>query len=139
MSRLKKLARFLINTGKRHLKAELFALVSCAAEVLATRSWLEEQDVRLEKPPTLFTDSSAARMVTGRRGPGKMKHICMRALAVQQWVRDGLISVAKIGTASNRADLLTKPLPFAAAEQHAFAAGLLGYESALSRGAAISR
>ena len=194
MSRLKKLARFLINTGKRHLKiepsqgpwrliaecdsdwggdatrrstsgamlflngaliasfsrrqagyalssceAELFALVSCAAEVLATRSWLEEQDVRLEGPPTLFTDSSAAMMVTGRRGPGKMKHICMRALAVQQWVRDGLISVAKIGTASNRADLLTKPLPFAAAEQHAFAAGLLDYESALSRGAAVSR
>ena len=114
-------------------EAELFALVSCAAEVLAVRSWLKEQGVLLDVPPTLFTDSSSAMMITGRRGPGKMRHICMRALAIQHWVREGLISIAKIGTIANRADLLTKPLPFAAAEQHATAAGLLDYESAVSK------
>jgi len=59
----------------------------------------------------LFTDSSAAKSMYAREGLGRVKHLDIRALWVQQErVNSGLL-VKKVGGAKNVADLGTKCHP----------------------------
>ena len=44
-----------------------------------------------------------------RRGPG-LKHIEIRCLAIQQWIREKRLSVGRVDTKDNTADLFTKHL-----------------------------
>ena len=56
----------------------------------------------------LITDSSSARAITQRRGPGKLRHIVLRELWLQEEVRSGAITVGAVPTQENIADVLTK-------------------------------
>ena len=56
----------------------------------------------------LGTDSSAAKSFVCRRGLGKMRHIEIRDLWLQQEVRKGTVIVQKIPGDRNPADLMTK-------------------------------
>ena len=58
----------------------------------------------------LEMDSDSARHILQRRGPGGLKHIEMRCLSIQQWMRDKLLSVSRVVTKNNTADLFTKHL-----------------------------
>ena len=109
-------------------EAELYSLVSSALETLSIRVWLEEQRVPLSSPPTISTDSTSAMQLTGRRGPGRLKHIDIRALALQTWVAQHRFSVAYVGTADNRADILTKPVPFDTMEKHCVRCSIRPFE-----------
>ena len=60
--------------------------------------------------PVLLSDSSSALAVARRRGPGKMKHVEIRMLALQQWRAEGRLRFAKVNTEVNPSDLLTKPM-----------------------------
>ena len=60
--------------------------------------------------PTLFSDSSSALRVLKKRGPGRMKHIEIRFLALQQWREQKRLTFAKVDTKENCADVLTKPM-----------------------------
>ena len=56
----------------------------------------------------LKTDSEAAKSFVSRRGLGRMRHIEVRELWLQEEVRKGLVTVAKVSGKENPADLMTK-------------------------------
>ena len=56
----------------------------------------------------LGTDSSVAKSFVSRRGLGKMRHLEVRDLWLQEEVLKGCVKVEKIPGESNPADLMTK-------------------------------
>ena len=58
----------------------------------------------------MATDSSAAKSFVARRGLGKMRHLEVKDLWLQQEVLEGKISVKKVWGTENMADLMTKYL-----------------------------
>ena len=56
----------------------------------------------------LGTDSSAAKGFASRRGVGKMRHMQVRWLWLQEEVRKGSVRVFKVKGVENPADLMTK-------------------------------
>jgi hypothetical protein len=89
-------------------ESELYAMTSGSAELLYVRSWLEEQGVAVSRA-TVWSDSSSAIAVAYKRGTGtRLKHIAIRDLALQQWVQESRLSIAKVPTEQNVSDFLTK-------------------------------
>lgn len=64
----------------------------------------------LDSVVRVATDSSAAKSFVSRRGLGKMRHIEVKELWLQQQVLKGEVCVYKIGGKWNSADLMTKVL-----------------------------
>ena len=58
----------------------------------------------------LEMDSDPARHTLQRRRPGGLKHIEIRCLSTQQWIREKRLSVSRVDTKNNTADLFTKHL-----------------------------
>ena len=91
-------------------EAECVAMVKAAAHGMALASMLAvaADDVR----PTvhLFSDSKAARAVSCRRGIGRIKHLAIRFLWLQDMTASGEIAVHSLPRASNPAGLGTKGL-----------------------------
>ena len=58
----------------------------------------------------IFTDSSAAIGTASRRGNGKMRHVRVGMLWIQEQVEDGSLDVKKVKGENNPADALTKNL-----------------------------
>jgi hypothetical protein len=54
------------------------------------------------------TDSSAAKGIASRRGLGKMRHIEVNQLWLQDKVAEGIVKIIKIPGTGNQADILTK-------------------------------
>ena len=71
----------------------------------------------------VYTDSTAAIGIVHRRGLGKMRHISTQYLWIQEKVGNKEISVEKVGTNDNPADLLTKHLKLEAVLKHVQAMG----------------
>jgi hypothetical protein len=86
-------------------EAELNALVSGLTEALGIGSLCT--DWHSAVPVQCFCDSSAARGIAHRTGVGKMKHLQVRQLWVQEQVRLHRATVAWIPRASNTADAFT--------------------------------
>ena len=89
-------------------EAELIALVKCTAETLGVcaviREWGQEQS------SMLYDDSSAALAIARRKGAGKLRHIHISALWIQDIQdREGTTFKKILGT-TNPADLMTKDL-----------------------------
>ncbi len=105
-------------------EAELYAIGTGCVESLGLRSLLLE--LGLPAVVVVKTDSSSAKAISQRRGPGKMKHIQLRLLAMQQWVSDRLLSVNKVSTDENISDLLTKGMSIERHFRLAYGLGLRG-------------
>ena len=82
-------------------ESELYAVSAGAAEALGLRELLT--DIGLPTTVRLRCDSTAA-MGTATR----MKHVQVRDLALQQWIADGRLTLQKVASSANAADLLTK-------------------------------
>ena len=89
-------------------EAELYALVKTAGEALGVKALLE--DLGWETHVKIFLDSSAAKSIASRTGLGRVRHVDVKYLWVQEAVKTGKIMVAKIFGTDNPADALTKPL-----------------------------
>ena len=63
-------------------------------------------------------DSSAALAVTKRKGNGKMRHIKVGMLWVQDKQEDGELEYSKVAGADNPGDLFTKHLGKATIDKH---------------------
>ena len=89
-------------------EAELIALVKCSAELLGMRSAMKDWGV--ESSGVVYADSSAALAIANRRGAGKLRHVNISALWIQD-IQDGKGAqyMKMLGTA-NPADLMTKYL-----------------------------
>ena len=55
-------------------------------------------------------DATAGAAIGSRQGLGKVKHIHTAFLWVQNLVRDGRVTLSKVHTSENPADVLTKPV-----------------------------
>ena len=97
-------------------EAELHALCKCASEGLAARNMSREFDHIL--PLCLYTDSSAARGIVQRQGAGKVKHLDVKTLWIQERESEGDLSCNKIPRLQNVSDLLTHHWSEAEGELH---------------------
>ena len=88
-------------------EAEYYALVTGCAEGLGMQSVLT--DLGVQAGVRIWTDSSTARAVASRRGLGKLRHVELKFLWVQEIVKRGRVRVGWIPGAKNPADHLTKP------------------------------
>ena len=87
-------------------EAELYALVKGASQSLGLLALANDMGHELQA--TIHSDSSAAIGITQRKGLGKLRHIRVQML----WVQDGLkrrgFSLEKVDGADNVSDVLTK-------------------------------
>ena len=59
---------------------------------------------------SVHIDSSAAIGVVNRRGSGKLRHIRVGQLWIQEMAEEGEVNIKKVGGEQNIADLMTKHL-----------------------------
>ena len=64
----------------------------------------------MKREVELLTDSKSARDLLHKVGLGRLKHVETRRLWLQQAVQEGRLSLHKVDTESNLADLLTKAM-----------------------------
>ena len=89
-------------------EAELVAAVKMATELIGLCQLAG--DWGWEAKGQIFTDSSAAIGTASRRGNGKMRHVRVGMLWIQEQVEDGSLDVKKVKGENNPADALTKNL-----------------------------
>ena len=89
-------------------EAEYYAMVKGAIEGLGMQTLA--RDLGWHLPLRLHVDSSAAKAIASRQGMGKIRHLEVRHLWLQQVVRDGKVLLRKVAGKLNPADLLTKGL-----------------------------
>ena len=112
-----------LSTGE----AELYALNKVAAQSLGLQSLLN--DLGIDIDVRLHTDATTGRAIATRRGLGKVRHIAVNELWLQEQVAKNHVSILKIKNKFNLADLLTKYLSLNEIEhivefmQHAFMSG----------------
>jgi hypothetical protein len=88
-------------------EAEYYALVRAASEALGLQSIMK--DLGWQASIRLWVDSSAAKSIASRVGLGRVRHLEVKFLWLQQTVKDKRIGILKIRGDSNPADVLTKP------------------------------
>ena len=87
-------------------EAEYYGMVRGGAEGLGTRSILEDMGIYMKIK--LSEDSTAAKGIADRTGLGKVRHIEVNQLWIQEKVRNKDIELAKVKGTENLADALTK-------------------------------
>ena len=90
-------------------EAELMALVRATSECIGLAQLAAGWGVSLSC--SVHVDSSAALAVTARRGNGKLRHVRIGHLWVQELAASEEVSYRKVSGLENPADLLTKHLP----------------------------
>ena len=88
-------------------EAEYYAMVRSAAEALGVQSIM--RDMGWEAPIRLWVDSSAAKSMASRIGLGKVRHMEVKFLWLQEAVKNKKVELRKIAGNINPADVLTKP------------------------------
>ncbi len=103
-------------------EAELGAVVRGVSEALGLQS--VGRDLGVELRPEVHADSSAAIGICHRCGIGKIRHLAVAQLWVQNLVRAKDVRLHKVLGTLNPADLMTKPLPRAEIDGHLTRLGL---------------
>ena len=88
-------------------EAEYYAMVTGCAEGLGMQSLAEELGWKAEV--RIWTDSSAAKAVANRRGLGKLRHVELKWLWMQDVVKDRRVKLKTVKGEEYVADHLTKP------------------------------
>ena len=88
-------------------EAEHYALVRAASEALGMQSIM--RDLGWCCKIRLLVDSSAAKSIASRTGLGKLRHLGIKCLWLQECVRRGKVVLSKVRGDINPADVLTKP------------------------------
>ena len=97
-------------------EAELAGIVKGAAEALGLRSL--SADFGETSKIKMYADASAVIGICRRSGIGKVRHLAVGQLWVQERVRAGDLELYKIPGTVNPADALTKHLPRVVADGH---------------------
>ena len=88
-------------------EAEYYALVKGAAEGLGMQALMK--DLGWKAKVRISVDASAAKSVASRVGIGKIRHLDVKFLWIQEAVRAGKITIRKVRGVENPAGILTKP------------------------------
>ena len=97
-------------------EAELKGIVKGAAEGIGMQNIAK--DLSIYYDIHLFTDSSAAMGMVARKGMGKVRHIEVGELWIQDAVRNKVLTVNKVKGDDNPADILTKYIEQGKIHQH---------------------
>jgi hypothetical protein len=97
-------------------EAELAGIVKGSAEALGLQSLA--RDLGVEVQIRVHADSSAAIGICKRTGIGRVRHLAVGQLWVQEKIRSEEITLCKVLGLENPADLLTKHVPRDVADQH---------------------
>ena len=89
-------------------EAEYYALIEGSVRGMGLQSMMREMG--LEKGLVLRTDSSAAKSYSSQRGLGRMRHIDVKDLWLQEAVCRGRIRMEEVSGKENPADIFTKVL-----------------------------
>ena len=90
-------------------EAELYAMVDGVLKMKGIKSMLVELGLANDDDVIeLQVDSAAGKSFISGRGLGKMRHVALRDLWIQQEVGEGKVRVVKIGGKTNPADVGTK-------------------------------
>jgi hypothetical protein len=89
-------------------EAELAGIVKGTAEALGLQSLAA--DLGFDVKVRVYADSSAAIGICSRSGIGRVRHLAVGQLWIQEKVRSGDIELLKVLGTDNPADLLTKHL-----------------------------
>ena len=87
-------------------ESEFYGIVRAATQGLGVKGLLS--DLGVEVSLQVSTDSSAAKSIASRGGAGKVRHIEVRELWVQERVAKGELIIKKARGEDNLADGLTK-------------------------------
>ncbi len=87
-------------------RAGVLGIVKAATMWLGMKGLLDDLGVKVKVQ--VNTDSSAAKSMASRRGAGRVRHIDVRELWVQDRVAEGELSVVKVKGEENVTDGLTK-------------------------------
>ena len=101
-----------LSTGE----AELMAVVKGTAEVLGMQALLEDLGQRARV--VVRSDATAAIGIVARVGLGKVRHLAVADLWIQQAARAGRVSYPKVPGQLNPADMFTKAVDKEAMERH---------------------
>ena len=88
-------------------EAEYYAMVRAAAEALSMEAIM--QDLGWCAKIVIWADSSAAKSIASRIGLGKIRHMEVKFLWLQEVVKAKKLEVRRIASAQNPSDVLTKP------------------------------
>ena len=75
-------------------EAELYAMVAASAEAIAIAAYA--RDLGLDLAVEMYCDSAAALGITNRAGIGKVRHLRMQGLRVQEVRASGRIAYRKV-------------------------------------------
>ena len=89
-------------------EAELTALVKCSCEVIGILQLAADLDE--EREGHVYVDSTAALGVVHRKGAGKLRHVRVGQLWVQEKQEQGELRYRKVKGTENPADALTKAM-----------------------------
>ena len=107
-----------LSSGEAELNAQILGLTEGIGVSNLCREW------GLPSELACFCDSSAARGMACRVGVGKMKHLQVKQLWIQEQVRAGRTSVSWISRAINSADALTHHCTEAQLQEHLLRVGV---------------
>ena len=87
-------------------ESEYYALVKASSVAIGLQSMLS--DVNISASIEVRADASAAIGIASRRGLGRVRHIEVAQLWIQEKVANGMLKLVKVPGQSNLADALTK-------------------------------
>ena len=87
-------------------EAELAACVKATSEAIGILQMTESLGRKMDGE--IYVDSSAALAVVGRKGTGKLRHVRVGQLWIQQTAEDETVAYRKIHGKANPADICTK-------------------------------
>ncbi len=103
-------------------EAELYAVVRGASEGLGLKSIA--RDLSWSWSVRLWTDSSACRGTCGRSGFGRLKHLDVESLWLQEPVKEKVIKLRKVAGTMNMSDVMAKHLTRPVLDHHVANLGL---------------
>ena len=87
-------------------EAELYAILKGAAQTKGLMSMMSELGYAVQG--RVISDASAALGIAHRQGLGKVRHIDVQYLWIQDEIREKRLSLDKVHTNENPADMITK-------------------------------
>ena len=103
-------------------EAEFYALTKGASQALGVMTLLEDFGIKIRS--TFHTDASAAIGIVRRAGLGKLRHLNVRYLWLQDHLRSGQTYLHTVAGVANAADLVTKHFGPGKAKDHLEAIGV---------------
>ena len=108
-------------------ESELYAIGTGATESLHAMNFIKEAMPTMKINIRIYTDSTSGKSMATRIGSSKKaKHIDLKYLFIQQLVHNGILSIHKVHTTANMADILTKYTSAEVLHKHLYNIGLRG-------------